>query len=749
MKSGYSLIRLTGWLLDVYPDAAGMALWIVEENGTRRLVHDPFHPIFYVAEPPSGLLAALTALHHRGHLLTLRRVERFELGAPYPILVHEAAVRRPDQFIPLVRRLLHEHPDSAFYHVDIPLPQRYCYERDLFPLARCEVVTSADGIVRTIRALDAPWDTDYILPPLRLLELSLEATSPNPNHGGLAHLVVRLDGEERRLDGDDPADLLADLDARLRRHDPDILLTDWGDSYILPRLEQLAARLVRPLALNRDLARRIDRRPPRSYFSYGHIVAHAGARTLYGRIHLDRHNSFILAEAGLAGLIEQCRVTKVPLQQMARTTTGTGITAMQLETAHRDGLLIPYRKQRPEDFKSALELLHTDQGGLVFAPIDGYHEHVGELDFVSMYPTIMTRFNLSPETINCACCADDPAARVPEIEHHACRRRDGLVPRTLKPLLDKRARYKRLLKTTAGPLTRRMLDQRQTALKWLLVVSFGYLGYKNARFGRIEAHESVTAHSREILLKAKETAEAGGFRLLHAIVDSLWLQKPGADRADYEALAAAIATQTGMPIVVEGLYRWIGFLPSRIDPRMPVPNQFVGLFDTGEMKIRGLDVRRSDVPRLVKRAQTEMLDCLCQAHTLAHLHMRVPSVLDIVRAYRRVLREGRVDLDDLVVAKSLSQDPRLYRRPTRTAVAAQQLIGRGAFLQPGETIHYVIVDADAACPADRVRAATLTDGSVGYDAAAYEALVLKAALAILAPFGWDLARLDASTAVSD
>jgi DNA polymerase-2 len=99
-----------------------------------------------------------------------------------------------------------------------------------------------------------------------------------------------------------------------------------------------------------------------------------------------------------------------------------------------------------------------------------------------------------------------------------------------------------------------VLDQRQTALKWLLVVSFGYLGYKNARFGRIEAHEAVTAYSRDLLLQAKEIAERHGYRMLHAIVDSLWLVKPGAVKADYDRLAQAITEQTELPIGV-GFFR--------------------------------------------------------------------------------------------------------------------------------------------------------------------------------------------------
>jgi DNA polymerase-2 len=358
-----------------------------------------------------------------------------------------------------------------------------------------------------------------------------------------------------------------------------------------------------------------------------------------------------------------------------------------------------------------------------------------------MYPSIMARFNISPETVNCRCCQGNPAARVPEIGHHTCRHRRGLVPRTLAPLLDKRARYKRLLTSAMNPLARTVLDQRQTAIKWLLVVSFGYLGYKNARFGRIEAHESVTAYSRDILLQAKETAEQQGYRLLHAIVDSLWLHKPGAGREDYDRLARTITAQTGLPINVEGIYRWIGFLPSRVNPRMPVPNQFVGIFEHGDMKVRGVELRRSDAPLVVKRAQAEILRCLGQARTLAGLHRQVPQALEIIRRYRAYLREGRANALELAIAKSLSKDPRTYRHQTLTAIAAGELLARGVSLQAGDTVHYLIVDTDAACPSDRVRAIAGLDGTWSYDVSAYDDLLCKAALAVLAPLGVTAAEL--------
>src|SRR3970282_836941 len=111
---------------------------------------------------------------------------------------------------------------------------------------------------------------------------------------------------------------------------------------------------------------------------------------------------------------ELARLTKLPLQYMARTSTGTGITSMQLDLAHCQRILIPWQKREPEDFKTADLLLRTDRGGLVFKPVLGFHENVGELDFASMFPSIMARFNVSPETVNCRCgCPPQPACRPP------------------------------------------------------------------------------------------------------------------------------------------------------------------------------------------------------------------------------------------------------------------------------------------------------------------------------------------------
>ena len=157
------------------------------------------------------------------------------------------------------------------------------------------------------------------------------------------------------------------------------------------------------------------------------------------------------------------RLTKLPVQYAARTTTGTGISYMQMEVMYRDAILIPEQKSEPEDFKRPDQLLLADRGGLIFPPRLGFHENVAELDWPSMFPTIMARFNVSSETVNCRCCPDGPT--IPELGYRICQRRQGITGRTVAPLIEKRQRYKERLRQVFSPTVRRSYKLRRDAAK--------------------------------------------------------------------------------------------------------------------------------------------------------------------------------------------------------------------------------------------------------------------------------------------
>jgi DNA polymerase-2 len=632
-----------------------------------------------------------------------------------------------------------------------------------------------EGRLRSIATLDTPWEIDYRLPPLRAMSLYLvnrhgevvegergetaeteerrrEHTSRgdrnpslgaerNPAHARRgtrqthADLVVEVDGRQHVFPRRHGRRLLLGVRHLLERHDPDLIVTAFGDSYLLPRLLHLAQHYGIPLPLNRDPQRTVAHKAARSYFSYGRIIFRDEQHLLFGRWHIDHRNAFLSDDYGLDGTIEIARLSGLPVQTVARVSTGTGISAMQVATAWRRGVLVPWQKRQPESLKSGIDLLTADKGGLVYTPTPGLHQHVAELDFTAMYPSIMVHFNISPETVGAVCCDGVP---VPELGTPVCRHRQGLVPETLAPLLEKRRRYKALVRALpAGDPRRQAFQRRYSAHKWLLVTCFGYLGYKNARFGRIEAHEAVTAYGREVLLRAKEIVEERGFRVLHLYVDGLWIDRPGAaQRPDYETLLAEIEQGTGLHIALEGIYRWLAFLPSRVEPRVTVANRYFGAFEDGTLKVRGIEARRHDTPTFIRETQLGALEILAEAPDADAFRRRLPQAIAYARQRLVTLRAGQAPLDELIVTHNLSRRPEEFVVRTPAARVAAELSGAGVELSPGEALRFLYVPGP-----EKARAWDLIDAPTPYDDQAYTVLLLRALESLFAPVGVDNATL--------
>jgi DNA polymerase-2 len=500
----------------------------------------------------------------------------------------------------------------------------YLYDRQVFPLARCRFAADAAGVLRRIEVLDSFDARDYAIPDLRIMRITNGGAELPSKFFRTLSLELSYDGSTYALEGEDPVSVLESFNWHLHDYDPDIILTSWGDATLLPTILNASLRHGVPLLLNRDRSQEFFTTQERSYWTYGQIIHRDAAFMLAGRWHMDAENSFIMGESDIEGVIELARLTQLPMQKQSRAAIGTGLASMQMSYAWRNNILIPAEKKEGEDFKTADDLLLSDRGGLVFMPEMGYHENVAELDFASMYPSLMELHNISPETINCPCCSNH---KVPELRYTICEKRKGIVPATLKPVLEKRAYYKMRRKNAPTLAEYRKYDRRQNALKWMLVTCFGYLGYKNARFGRIEAHESVNAYSREALLTAKELAEADGFHLVHAIIDCIWLKKPGATREEYHGLCSKIKEAVGVAVSFEGMYTWLLFPSSKTDPGIPTSGKYAGWYEHGEMKTRGIEVRRKDTPWFIKIMQTRLLELMSEMKDVAEISARAPELI--------------------------------------------------------------------------------------------------------------------------
>ncbi len=425
----------------------------------------------------------------------------------------------------------------------------------------------------------------------------------------------------------------------------------------------------------------------------------------------------------------------MPLHKGSRASIGKCLSSLQAYIAFKENLLIPWKPTRVEVPKSGKTLLLGDRGGFIYEPKVGVHESVGEIDFTSLYPFIMKNHNISAETVLCGCCHDSKIG-VPGVDYNICERRIGVIPRSLEPILIKRVSYKRK-KEAENPQLRKVYKARVNALKGILVCSFGYLSYRNAKFGLIDCHISVCAFARKILLDTMRIVERRGFEMVHGIVDSLWVKKRGATKEDYLELCQEIEREIGMPISFEGIYMWVAFLSSRMHDDVPVLNRYFGVFEDGTVKVRGIEMRRRDTIKLVSDCQNEIFSLLSSGTTIDEVKQLLPQAVEIVRRYVEFIDSGKIPLSDLTIVNGLSKNFNEYKSNQVHIGAIKQLAEEGLELMAGQSVSYVVTNYRSQVPEERVRPVELLDDSVTYDKKRYAEILMRGMGTLLEPFGID------------
>jgi DNA polymerase elongation subunit (family B) len=702
---------------------------------TRRFAH---RPAFLVQGPPETLREAKRRLDGVGW------GERAELVLSHPLGQRDRPMLRVElpmrTFQTAARTIEAAFPGANLANVDLGAPQRFLASRALFPCGWVEA--EGDDVVLS----DDQWSTGYDIPLLTALTISCDIRAhgavPTNEDGcvGVAagyssEVDITRPAEERviedleRIEGDEES-VLRSLDALCSRLDPDLILTADGDSFLLHYLAARAERRGVRLRLLEGMRSRREK----SYVSYGKVMYKPAPALLRGRIHVDTGASFLHDQGGLCGLVDLSRISYIPLQELARHSPGTAVSTMLQVQAYADGVAVPWKKNMPEIEKSALELLGSDRGGFTFQPPVGVHGDVWELDFASLYPNIMITHNISQESLNCDCCAGGGGEPVPGLPYYTCTKQRSLTARVLERVIARRLWYKKRKRDSP-----RYAACNET-LKWVGVVSFGYQGYKNHRFGRIECHEAINAWARRIIVDTSSFAEARDATVLHGIVDSLWLRGKS-DPAGWtpHRFAEEASRAAGIPLQVEGRYRWIVFLPCKTTTEGAL-NRYYGLFESGEFKLRGIEKRKHDCCGFIDRLQDEMLAELGKARGPEEFVARIPDALRAFERNARRLRDG-VPLDELLIRRSPSKEVEEYVQSNMVACALKALRERRVRVPPGSFVEFVISDAGARRPEERATPKQLLREGARYDLVEYTRLAARAAETLLAPFGWSEERM--------
>ncbi|AGK61389.1 DNA polymerase elongation subunit (family B) [Archaeoglobus sulfaticallidus PM70-1] len=499
---------------------------------------------------------------------------------------------------------------------------------------------------RNLTCMAEPFEDRFSLklPELEVFECRVRFDDPlRPSE------VVAIESKPFRAEGRERI-ILEEFMNHLDSKNPDVVVMDNAD---------IAARLMfekcRKYGIDFTLSRgKIRFLKANSYYSYGAVKYRKGALIPEGRILIDS-TSFAYQEYGLNGILFTSKLTALSANLTSRFTPGTLISSYEVYEALNRGIAVPYRKWNAETPRKVEELREKDKGGLILQPEPGIYENVAQLDFTSMYPTIIVKYNLSPESIS---------------------GRRGFLSTILKPLLGLRIKTKRMKKSkpeVAG------ID---TALKWMLVTCFGYTGFRNAKFGSIAVHEAITGIGREILLKSIKVVEAGvdaGVEVIHAMVDSIFVRNPNGK------LKEKIERETGM-LLDEDRYFWIVFLPKK--DGFGNAARYYGLLESGELKLRGVMARKRDTPEYIRRSQLEMFSLLRKARTIEELCTLEEKLNRIYRKYRTEMRHANPE--EFLIRRRISRTS--YTRSSLEASAVKELKRLGVELFPGMEIEYAVVD---------------------------------------------------------
>ena len=263
---------LSGWLFDVYPSGQGVTLWFIDTSGNRLHMHRPFKPYFFLHLHASDAQRAAVLGARCPVPVSLIPTARTEIYSGDAIDVLQIFVHDPTRFREAVWYYEKFFPHYAFFNSDVAVEQQFLDETQLFPLALGDYEISSGGELLSWHLNDSREAADYTLPPFSMMQIRNSNTFVPPKYQKFLQLEISYDDRTYALEQDSPGELLEALNWHLYRCDPDILVTDYGDAILLPKLSSLSRQFHIPLLLNRDTGAKFGTTKESSFFQYGKIV---------------------------------------------------------------------------------------------------------------------------------------------------------------------------------------------------------------------------------------------------------------------------------------------------------------------------------------------------------------------------------------------------------------------------------------------------------------------------------------------
>lgn len=377
------------------------------------------------------------------------------------------------------------------------------------------------------------------------------------------------------------------------------------------------------------------------------------------------------------------------------------------------------------------------KGGFVYQPTPGLYDDVTVFDFRSLYPSIITSHNISPDTLRCSCCKEtgkfeDIDDFISDDERYwFCQKKEGFLSESLKFLIKRRSQVKEKLKDEDDSL----LEARSYVLKILANSFYGYLGFAHARWYSIESARSVTALGRHYIQETINEAEDKNFEVIYSDTDSIFISLNDRDKKIAKSFVDEI--NSDLPGMMELEYE--GYYPSSLfvsvkESGQGAKKKYALLKEDGDIKIKGFEAVRRNWSPIAKELQKNVLDIILKEKNFGEAMSYTKEVIND-------LREKNVPLDKVTISTRLSKSVDKYDSVGPHVAVARRMKDRGVNVGSGSLISFIVTPGDGNI-SDRARSPDVVN-SDDYDPEYYiHHQIIPSVKRIFEVLGLNTSRLD-------
>ncbi|MEM3028047.1 MAG: DNA-directed DNA polymerase I [Candidatus Bathyarchaeia archaeon] len=386
-------------------------------------------------------------------------------------------------------------------------------------------------------------------------------------------------------------------------------------------------------------------------------------------------------------IIVLARISHTTIEDLSRQGVSTWLRNMISYEHRRRGWLIP----RSEDLLEAKGFTATKaiiegkkyRGAEVIEPEPGAHFNVSVLDFQSMYPSIIRRYNLSYETVRCP----HPECRknaIPGTPHWVCGRRRGISSLVIGSLRDLRVRwYKSRAKEKGLPKAlANWYGIISNSLKVVLNAAYGVFGAESFFLYCPPVAEATASIGRYAITETIRQAQAIGMRVVYGDTDSIFLKAPEASKI--EKLMDWSEERLGMELDIDKVYRYAVFSSRK--------KNYLGVFQDGSVDIKGLTGKKRNTPLFLQKAFFDMIRILSEVQSAEEFDEAKERITELVKTCYTKLKNRQYSLEELAFNIMMSRTIEGYVKTKPQHIKAAELLAqRGIEVTAGDIISFVKV----------------------------------------------------------